>query len=94
MASLEFTSLFCAYYFLPEDPLVLALILVVASLAIAFINVVTYAIMVIQSRRDPGFGSQDFITLIYIAKGLGGVCGCLIGGFVTQYSHPRYCWLA
>jgi len=94
MASLESISLFCAFYFLPTDPLVLALLLFVASLAIAFINVVTYAIMVIQSRRDPAFGSQDFISLVYIAKGFGGVAGCIIGGLVTQYSHPKYCWLA
>ena len=94
MAFLEFVALFCAFYFLPTDPLILALLLIVASLAIAFINVVTYAIMVIQSRRDPGFGSQDFITLVYISKGLGGVAGCIIGGLVTQYSHPKWCWLA
>ena len=57
MGFLEFSSLFCAFYFLPTDPLAIALLLLVASLAIAFINVVTYAIMVIQSRRDPAFGS-------------------------------------
>ena len=51
MAFLEFIALFCAFYFLPTDPLVLALLLLIASLAIAFINVVTYAIMVIQSRK-------------------------------------------
>ena len=31
---------------------------------------------------------------MYITKGLGGAVGCIIGGFVTQYSHPKWCWLA
>jgi predicted MFS family arabinose efflux permease len=31
---------------------------------------------------------------MYISTGLGGAVGCIIGGLVTQYSHPKWCWLA
>lgn len=71
------------FYFLPEDPLVVALLLATASFSVAFINVVSNAIMVIQSRRDRNFGSQDFVTLLYLSSGTGGVTGCITGGLIT-----------
>lgn len=46
-------------------------------------NVVTDAMMVIQSRKDPAFGSQDLITLMYISTGFGGAIGCIYGGLMT-----------
>jgi len=39
--------------------------------------------MVIQSRRDKNFGSQDFVTLLYLSAGTGGVTGCITGGLIT-----------
>ena len=50
MGVVEFTSLIILFFTLPEDPLIVTLLLMVASMAIAFINVVSNAIMVIQSR--------------------------------------------
>jgi hypothetical protein len=49
----------------------------------AFVNVVSDAIMVIQSRRDKKYGSQDFVTLIYLSTGVGGVFGCIFAGLMT-----------
>ena len=50
MGVVEFISLIILFFTLPEDPLIVTLLLMVASMAIAFINVVSNAIMVIQSR--------------------------------------------
>ena len=47
MGIIEFTSLIILFFTLPEDPLIVTLLLMVASMAIAFINVVSNAIMVI-----------------------------------------------
>ncbi len=47
MGLVEFTSLIILFFTLPEDPLIVTLLLMVASMAIAFINVVSNAIMVI-----------------------------------------------
>jgi hypothetical protein len=40
-----------------DEPLPVAILLCVASMSEAFVNVVSDAIMVIQSRKDPQFGS-------------------------------------
>ena len=40
-----------------DEPLPVAVLLAFASMSEAFINVVSDAIMVIQSRNDPRFGS-------------------------------------
>lgn len=76
-------ALFSLYCFEFDDPLVVAIILSSASMSEAFTNVVSDAIMVIQSRRDPKFGSQDFITLMYLSTGTGGATGCIIAGLMT-----------
>ena len=47
MGFIEFISLFYLFYFIPSDPLVVALLLATTSFSIAFINVVANAIMVI-----------------------------------------------
>ena len=83
MGIIEFTSLSFLFYFMPEDPLVVALVLATTSFSVAFINVVANAMMVIQSRRDRNFGSQDFVTLLYLSAGTGGATGCITGGLIT-----------
>jgi MFS family permease len=82
--------LFSLYAFEFDDPLVVAIVLAFASMSEAFTNVVSDAIMVIQSRRDPNFGSQDFITLMWLTVGVGGAAGCIIGGLLTEYCHPKW----
>ena len=90
MGVIQFLALFSLYAFEFDDPLVVAIILALASLSEAFTNVVSDAIMVIQSRRDPNFGSQDFITLMWLTVGVGGAFGCVIGGAMTEYTHPKW----
>lgn len=76
----------------PTDPLVVTALLAGASLATGFINVVSDAIMVIQARRDTKFGSQDFISTLYLSSGVGGALGCVYGGLMTEYSTPLWLW--
>ena len=57
MGIIQFITIFSLAMTEPKDPLAVALILATASLSEAFVNVVSDAIMVIQSRRDPEFGS-------------------------------------
>jgi len=50
MGLIQFVTLFSIFLFEYDDPLVVALVLATASLSEAFTNVVSDAIMVIQSR--------------------------------------------
>jgi len=47
MGLIETTALLILFFTLPEDPIIVTLLLMTASMAIAFINVVSNAIMVI-----------------------------------------------
>ena len=57
MGIIQFLALFSLYCFEIEDPLVIAITLAFASMSEAFTNVVSDAIMVIQSRKDRLYGS-------------------------------------
>ena len=62
-------------------------------MGLAFTNVVIDAILVVQAKRDLENGSQDLMSLSWISNGIGGVTGCIVGGLMTQYSHPKYSFL-
>lgn len=93
MGFLQFLSLLSVYAFEITHGLSVAVLLSVSSMCIAFINVVVDAIVCVQARKDPVHGSQDLMSLAWIANGLGGVAGCLLGGYMTQYCHPKYSFL-
>ena len=71
-----------------------SIMLTMAALSEAFVNVVADAIMCIQARKDPEHGSQDLIAFSWVATGVGGILGSLIGGVMTQYFHPKYSFAA
>jgi hypothetical protein len=52
-------------------------------MALAFINVVIDAIIIVQSRKDPVHGSQNLMSVAWMAMGVGGVVGCFGGGYLT-----------
>jgi hypothetical protein len=49
-----------------ESGLIIAILLTIVSLSMAFAAVVTDAILVVQSRKDPELGSQDLLTLMWL----------------------------
>lgn len=59
----------------------------------AFVNVVADAIMVIQARKDPVNGSQNLVSFSYFSISIGSIVGCLLSGYIIQYSHPKYVYL-
>ena len=93
MGLLQFSSLLSVYVFEISHGLSVALLLSVCSMCIAFINVVVDAIVCVQARKDPEHGSQDLMSLAWMTQGIGGVIGCLLGGYMTQYCHPKYSFL-
>ena len=93
MGLLQFISLLSVYVFEISHALSVALLLSVTSMCIAFINVVVDAIVCVQARKDPLHGSQELMSLAWMAQGFGGVIGCLLGGYMTQYCHPKYSFL-
>ena len=94
MGMIQFLTLFSVFLFQPKQPGLVAVLLTIGSLSEAFTNVVADALMVIQSRKDLQFGSQDWVILMYISKGTGGTIGCIFGGFVTNDLHPKWCFFA
>ena len=67
-----------------------AILLAVAAMSEAFVNVVADAIMCVQARKDPEFGSQNLISYSWMATALGGLLGCVTAAIMTKYFHPRY----
>jgi predicted MFS family arabinose efflux permease len=93
MGYVEFFSLISIYLFEIKHGLSVAMLLGVTSLCLAFINVVVDAIMCIQARKDPEHGSQDLMSIAWMAQGIGGVAGCVLGGYMTENGTTKYSYL-
>ena len=89
----QFIIMWSIYYFDHDSALEVALLLMVASLAMAFSNVVIDALLIIQARKDPELGSQDLISLAWLVQGLAGVVGCVIAAIMMEKYHPKYAFL-
>lgn len=92
MGLIQFFSLIVISMIHEKVSVVVAL-LALTSMAEAFMNVVVDAMLCKQARKDPEHGSQDLISFSWMATGVGGIMGCVIGGVMTQYFHPRYSFL-
>lgn len=66
-ALVQFASMLTLTLYNYESAVVVTSLLVVASLAQAFSNVVLDAILVVQARKDPYLGSQDLFSIAYLA---------------------------
>ena len=53
----------------------------------AVMDVVVDGLMVIMSRKDPSFGSEDLQTYSWLNYGFGGVTGCLVGGLIHHKAN-------
>jgi len=67
-------------------------LLITANTAGAFMDTIVDALMVIQARRDPVYGSKELQTLGYICIGISGVVGALIAAFLTGFLNPYWCF--
>ena len=63
------------------------------NLSTAFNDVIVDSMMVMQSRRDPVNGSEKLQSFSWLAKSIGGVVATIITSFMTEYLHPRWCFL-
>ena len=76
-----------------DDVVVVVLLLTIASLSMAFSNVVIDAVFVVQARRDPILGSQDLLSIAWFVQSLGGVIGAIVSGFLMEDVHPKWGFL-
>ena len=53
----------------------------------------TDAVLCVEARKDPENGAKNLLSVTWIAKAVGGIGGGLLGGYFTQYSHPKYLFL-
>lgn len=63
------------------------------NLSTAFADVIVDSMMVMQSRRDPVNGSERLQSFSWLCKASGGVIATVITSFMTEYLHPRWCFL-
>ena len=93
MGMIQFLSLMLVFLFEIKDEKLITALLFLASLSGAYLDVLVDALMVIQSRLDAEDGSEQLQSLSWGAMGAGGMVGSLMGGYMTEYYHPKYSFL-
>ena len=63
------------------------------NLSTAFADVIVDSMMVMQSRRDPVNGSERLQSFSWLCKASGGIIATVITSYMTEYLHPRWCFL-
>lgn len=69
------------------------ILVTLANFSEAVVNVVTDAVLCIEARKDAENGSKNLFSVAWIATAIGGIAGGLLGGYFTEYSHPKYIFL-
>jgi MFS family permease len=93
MGLIESISLLTIFTFNVKNGFAVTCLLACTSLCLAFVNVVVDAIMCIQARKDPVNGSQDLMSIAWFSQGIGGITGCVVGGYLTEYCDPKWTYL-
>ena len=94
MGLMQFLSLFIIYHDKEyKSPLKFTILLTVANFSESVVNVVTDALICIEARKDKVDGPKNLFSVAWVATGVGGIAGGLLGGYFTEYSHPKYIFL-
>ena len=51
------------------------------------------AVLIVQSRKDPEFGSQDLVSVMWLTQSLAGVIACTVAAVTMEKFHPKYAFL-
>ena len=62
------------------------------SVSGAFMDVIVDALMVMQARKDPDFGSQELQSYSWSMHGVAGIFGGLFGAYLTEMVSPFWCF--
>lgn len=63
------------------------------SITMAFSDVIVDSLMVIQARKDPRLGAGELNAFMATMLAIGGLCGSIIAGVLTENYDPRYCFV-
>ena len=72
---------------------VVLVILTSNQVANAFLDVVTDALLIAVSRKNPERGAEDLQSMRYATIAFGGLIGAAVGSWYTERFHPRYAFL-
>jgi MFS family permease len=89
MGLLQFIAFFLAFTMHSTTAIAVTIMLAIAALSEAFVCTVVEAIMVQEARKDPVNGSQNLVSFFQFSAGCGGFIGSILGGYITQYAHPK-----
>lgn len=68
----------------------LTLLLTINMIALAFNDVLSDTLLVVEARKDPQRGSEDLYTYTFSISCAFGVLGALLGAYFTEYLHPYW----
>jgi MFS family permease len=71
----------------------IAALLVLNNVALAFNDVITDSIIVLQSRIDPKSGAKVLNSYARSLQAAGGIVGSFSAAYMTQYTDPHYAFL-
>jgi hypothetical protein len=69
-----------------------SVLLFLSNIAIAMSDVVLDSLMVVQSRLDPKYGSEDLQSWSWFFCSFGGIFGSITAAFLTESYDPKYCF--
>lgn len=81
---LQFVSLLAIYLLDIQSEVTFAVLLFAIQVTGAYLDVLVDAMMVVEAREDEDEGSEQLQSLSWIALGLGGVFGSLVGGMLME----------
>ena len=94
-ATALFAALFqlLAFFFCTSNKYAVLAILTSLQITNAVKDVVTDALLIAVSRKNPERGAEDLQSMRYATIAFGGLIGSAFGAWYTEHFHPRYVFL-